>query len=127
MSERRASKRGSAGVDVGVWDVIRFMLELATVGAVAHWGWVTGRGVGRAVLAVAAVVVPFAVWGTWVAPRAPRRLDDPARMIVEAAVFACGVAALIATHHPVLAVVLAVCAAISMAVVRTREVTPDSQ
>lgn len=110
-----------------MWDVIRFTLELATIAAVAHWGWVTGRGVWRGVLAVVAVAVPFVVWGTWVAPRTPRRLDDPARMIVEAAVFACGTAALLATHHPLLAVLLAVCAAISMAITRAREVTPGSE
>jgi hypothetical protein len=110
-----------------VWDVIRFTLELATIAAVAHWGWVTGRGVWRAALAIVAVVAPFVVWGTWIAPRTPRRLDDPARMIVEAAVFACGVAALLATHHPVLAVALAVSASISMAITRAREVTPGSQ
>jgi len=55
---------------------------------------------------VAAVVLPLAVaatWGAWVAPKAPRRLGDPGRGLLELVLFGLGVAGLVAAGRPILA------------------------
>jgi hypothetical protein len=74
--------------------LVRFLLELAVLAAVAAWGWqASSSGVVGAVLAAGTVGVVACVWGLWVAPRAGRRLPDPARLAVETVVFAAGGAA----------------------------------
>jgi Protein of unknown function (DUF2568) len=65
---------------------------------------------------VPAVVV--AVWGAFVAPRARRRLPDPARFAVEVVIFAAAAGALVALDQVVLAVVYAVVAVVTAALVR---------
>lgn len=67
---------------------LRFLLELGALAAFAYWGWQTGSGAGtRLILAVALPVIAAAIWGQFIAPKAPRRLEDPARMAVEIAFF----------------------------------------
>jgi hypothetical protein len=68
---------------------LRFILEMATLAALAFFGFVTFIPLG--------IILPLIgvfVWGTFVAPRARRRLEDPARLVVEIAFFASGVVAL---------------------------------
>jgi len=59
-----------------------------------------------------------AVWGAFVAPRARRRLRDPARFAVELVIFAAATAALVAVDQVVLAVVYAVVAVATAALAR---------
>jgi hypothetical protein len=87
---------------------VRFLLELCALAALAYWGIETGSSVGvDLVLALGAVVAFAAIWGAWVAPRASRRLADPARLVLELALFAAAIAALAAAGRPVLAVAFA--------------------
>lgn len=87
---------------------LRFLLELAGLAAVAYWGVTVGDGLLQQVaLAVGAVVLLAGVWGVFVAPKAVRRLGDPARLAVELLVFAAAVAALIAVGQVVVGVALA--------------------
>jgi hypothetical protein len=68
---------------------LRFILELCVLAALAYAGF--------ELFIPLAVVLPLAAaltWGQFVSPRAPRRLDDPARLAVEVVYFAAGVAAL---------------------------------
>ena len=75
--------------------VLRFALELALLAVFAYfgftfpspWSWLLGIGVP---------ILVIVVWGLFVAPRAPRRLDDPARFIAELFLFADGMGALAA-------------------------------
>jgi hypothetical protein len=53
------------------------------------------------------VAIAATIWGRWVAPRAGRRLQDPARLAVEVALFGTGVAALLVAGAVVPALVLA--------------------
>ncbi len=67
----------------------RFLLELCLLAAWAVVGWhLGGSAVVRFLLALLLPAVAATAWGLWVAPRATRRLDDPARFAVEAVLFA---------------------------------------
>ncbi|MGZ4609963.1 MAG: YrdB family protein [Actinomycetes bacterium] len=104
---------------------VRFLLEMCALTALAAWGWqAADRFVLRVLLAVAAPLVAAVAWGAWVSPRAARRLPDPARLAVEALVFAAATAALLSMEHVTLAVALAVIYVVNVAllfVLRQRE------
>jgi Protein of unknown function (DUF2568) len=88
---------------------LRFALELCALAALAVWGWQLADAVwASTLLAIAAPLAAAVAWGAWVAPKAARRLPDPARLAVEALVFAGATAALLSMHHVALAVALAV-------------------
>lgn len=79
---------------------VRFACEIAAVVAVVWWGW--------PVLGIVAGAIVIAVWGAWVAPKAKRRLPDPARLIVELVIFALATVAFAEVGQTVAAVVFAV-------------------
>lgn len=93
---------------------IRFLAELGMLVCLGVGGWQRGDSLlGSAVLGGVLPVAAAAVWGRWVAPRAPRRLRDPARLGVELALFAAALVVVQgARPSPTMAVVgLAVAAA----------------
>lgn len=99
---------------------VRFLAELGMLAALGYVGWrlaAGNEGVG-AVLAVVFVALAAAVWGRWVAPRATGRLEDPARLTVEIALFGVAVVALAVAGAVVPAVVLAAAYAVSAPVGR---------
>jgi hypothetical protein len=76
--------------------LIRFLAELGLLVGLSWGGWALGGGAPLSV--VLAVLLPLAagaVWGRWVAPRAGHRLADPARVVVELALFGVAVALLL--------------------------------
>ena len=70
---------------------VRFLCELA---ALAVLGWSGAHEAGVA-LAIALPVAAAALWGAWVAPRAKRRLRDPARFAVESIVWLSAIIGLV--------------------------------
>ena len=73
---------------MGVLLVLRFVSELALLAALAWGGWhLSGSTPLSLVLATVLPLGAALVWGRWVAPRASRRLADPARAVVEVALF----------------------------------------
>lgn len=68
---------------------LRFALEIITLAALAYFGLVTFIP-----LALALPAIGVWTWGTYIAPRAKKRLEDPARLVVEVVFFASGVVAL---------------------------------
>ena len=59
---------------------LRFLLELALLVALGVWGFTVGGGtITKVVLGIGAPLASAIAWGLFVAPKAPRRLDDPAR------------------------------------------------
>ena len=92
-------------------DVARFALELCSLAALAYWGSQTGPTGVNVVLAIAAPLAAAAVWGAFVAPKAPRHPRDPWRLGLELLVFGSGVAGLAATGREGLAAALGVIAA----------------
>ena len=92
---------------------LRFLLELCALAAVAYWGSrVSSNTAANVAVAVAAPAGVAAVWGAFLAPKASRRLDPPARWVLELAVLAAAVGALGASGLTLLAVVLAAVAVI---------------
>lgn len=84
--------------------VVRLLLELGALVGLAVAGWRLGAGsAARLGLAVAAPAVFAAVWGALVAPKARRRLADPARLGLEVVLFALVGAALVVAGAPLIA------------------------
>lgn len=93
---------------------LRFLLELGLLAALAAWGFGHG-GVLGVVAGIALPVAAAAVWGLLIAPRAPNRLADPWRLLVEVVLFGLAVVALAAAGYVNLAAVLAVAVVLSEA------------
>jgi len=88
---------------------VRFLLELATLVALAIWGVHAGRStLADIALGVGAPLVAAVIWGVFAAPKSSRRLRGPALVAVQLAVLGAGAAALAAAGHEALAAVLAV-------------------
>jgi hypothetical protein len=84
---------------------VRFACEIAAVVAFVWWGWpIVG------IVAGAAVIV---IWGAFVAPKATRRLADPARGTLELVIFGAATAAFVSVGQTLLAIAFAVAAAVS--------------
>jgi uncharacterized protein DUF2568 len=85
---------------------VRFLLELAALGALGYAGMAVLGGFAGAAVAIGLVVVAATVWGLFVAPRARYLLPTPARLGIEAAVFLAATGGLIVAGAPVLAATL---------------------
>jgi hypothetical protein len=81
---------------------VRFLCEIAAVVAFVWHGWVV-QG-----LVIGAAIVVF--WGLFVSPKAPRRLEDPLRLVSELVIFAGAAISFAEVGQTVIAVVFAVCA-----------------
>lgn len=80
---------------------LRFLLELGALAALGWWGAHAGASPGaRLALGLGAPLAAALVWGRFVAPRAPRRLPLPLRLVPEALVFGSATAALAAAGRP---------------------------
>jgi hypothetical protein len=82
---------------------LRFLLELAMLAGLAVGGW----AIGGVVLAIAAPVVAIGLWAVFVAPKASRRLTDPAKVALEVVLFAAATVGWFAAGFPVVGVVFA--------------------
>lgn len=104
-TERAARSRGIAGLVL----TGRFLTELALLAGLAAAGARLGDGVVFSV--VNAILLPLAaaaLWALFIAPRARRRLPEPARYLVEFALFGAAGLALALSDAPVAGLVLAV-------------------
>ena len=95
-------------------DVLRFLLELTALAGLAIWGWGTGPTGVNILLAIAAPLAAAAVWGAFVAPKAPRHPGDPWRLMLEVLVFGAGTLAFAAGGVGWAAVALGVLAAVHL-------------
>jgi hypothetical protein len=93
----------------------RFFLELAALAAFGYWGFTAGQGpVLKIVLGLGAPTLVAVLWGMFVAPKAPRRLADPARLALEVAIFGMATLALVTEGLMTLALVFAVAVTVSL-------------
>jgi hypothetical protein len=98
---------------------VRFLSELALLGVLIWVGVEAGSGVPmKILLALALPALAATVWGAVIAPKARRRLPDPARLAVEVVLFVAAAAALAAAGHPVPATAFAVVAIATAALIR---------
>ena len=101
----------------GVNLAVRFLvIELGALAITAYWGYKTGDGLLRWVLAIAAPLVVAVTWGLFVAEKARVDLPEAARVAVELAVLGAAAAALAAAGHETLAIGYAVLVILSGAV-----------
>ncbi|MCW2963882.1 MAG: hypothetical protein JWO17_1134 [Actinomycetia bacterium] len=84
---------------------VRFACEIAAVVAFVWWGW--------PVLGIVLGAIVIVVWGAFVAPKATRRLADPARAVLELVIFGAATAGFVSVGQTLLAIVFAVAAAVS--------------
>jgi hypothetical protein len=89
---------------------LKFLLELAAFAALAYWG-----AQHSVLLAIAAPALAIALWGVFAAPRSRRRLPTGPRVCFELTVFALAALALLAAGASLPALVLAVMALVSTA------------
>lgn len=87
--------------------VVRFLAEIGMLVCLGIGGWQLGESLlASLALSVTLPLAAAAVWGRWVAPRASRRLRDPARLGVEATLFTAALVAVVGAHpSPAMAVV----------------------
>ncbi len=104
-------------VITGLALVLRFLLELAGVAALAWWGWQSGADdASRAILAIGAAGLLVLIWGLIVAPRARNPLAPRVRWLVGSALLLVAAAALWAVDATTVAVLLAILVVIDTAV-----------
>ena len=92
-------------------DGLQVVLELVVLASLALWGWEEGGEIGRWVLAIGVPLAFAIVWFTLVTRYSASKLDDPARLRLEVAMFICAAAALVRIGHPVLSVLFVLLAA----------------
>jgi hypothetical protein len=108
--------------------LLRFLLELCALAALAYAGWQTpGSGWLRLLVAIALPLAAAVVWGQWVAPKARRPIPDPLRLVPEWIVFGGAAVALAVTGHPILAATLVVLAAGNRVALHLLHVTTGGQ
>jgi hypothetical protein len=96
---------------------LRFLVaELGALVAFVWWG-IDAGGFGLVLGLVLAFAV-IALWAAFVAPKALRRLDDPARIVLELVIFAGATAAFFALGQPVVAIVYAIVAVLTAVAAR---------
>jgi Protein of unknown function (DUF2568) len=89
----------------------RFGVELATYALLAWAGASVNAALAvQILLAIALPLVVAVIWFLWMAPRARRRLREPARLVAELVIFLGSAAALAAVGHVLAAVIYAVIA-----------------
>lgn len=67
---------------------LRFLLELCILAIFGYWGFKTGGNpLMKILLGLGAPALFAVVWGTFLAPKSPRRLDEPWLFLMEVVVF----------------------------------------
>lgn len=97
---------------------VRFACELGALAAVVDGAVETRGGIVGVAVGLAAAALVAGVWGRWIAPKAPARLPDPQRLLLELLVFGAAVAWLALAGHGVLATILGLAALGSALLVR---------
>jgi hypothetical protein len=105
---------------VGWNDVLRFLLELCALAALAYWGFTTGRGATAWLLGLGAPLAAAVVWGLAISPKARLGTGLTGRVLLGLVVFALATAALADTGRVALAVVFAALALLNAIVMLAR-------
>lgn len=91
---------------------VRFLLELAALGAVGTWGFSAGAsGAARLALGVGVPLLLAAFWATFVGPGAST--SEALKVVLAFAVFGIAAAALAAQQHAALAAAFVALAAVN--------------
>jgi len=82
---------------------LRFVVELAGVGALAYWGSQAADGPEALVLAIGAPLAMIVAWAVVVAPKAHNALTQPQRDLIGTGLLLGSAAALLAAGHATVA------------------------
>ena len=83
--------------------LVRFLLELCMLAAVAYWGFKTQSDwLMKILLGIGLPVLIAVLWGTFIAPKATHPLRGAPRLTLELILFASGAVALFASGKPML-------------------------
>jgi hypothetical protein len=94
---------------------LRFTLEICALVALGYWGFETGGSLPvRLLLGIGAPLAAAVVWGTFVSPKAKKRLPELGRLCLELLLFGSAVWALFAVERPGLATIFAVLALVHL-------------
>jgi hypothetical protein len=89
--------------------LVAFLLELGMLASLGVWGYRSGNAlVTKWLLAIGIPLFVGVLWGFVLAPKAPYRLDNSPRVLVETALFLLAAIALYKIGYPTLAIVFAV-------------------
>ncbi|MGZ6564364.1 MAG: YrdB family protein [Solirubrobacteraceae bacterium] len=95
-------------------DVVRFLIEVATLIAVGYWGFHEhGSWLAKLVLGIGAPLLIAAVWSVWMAPQSSRRAGEGVRAVLEVVIFGFATAALAASTSAILAIMFGVVAGVN--------------
>lgn len=79
---------------------LRFLLEVAALGALGYWGWERSHGIMRLVLGIGLPILAAVVWATFRVPgespsgHAPVPVPGAVRLLLEFGLFGCAIWAL---------------------------------
>jgi Protein of unknown function (DUF2568) len=111
---------------IGWNDVLRFLLELGALAALAYWGFTTGSGASAWALGLGAPLAAAVFWGLFVAPKARYPVADTGRALLGLVVFVPATAALADAGAPVVAAVFGGLAVLNAAVMLARPAGPSA-
>jgi hypothetical protein len=87
---------------------LRFLVvELGALAATGYWGYETGSGLMRLLLAIGAPALVAAAWALFVSPKRKYDLRKPTRLAIELVLLGAASAALWDVGHPGLAIAFA--------------------
>lgn len=95
---------------------LKFVCELLAFGALAYWGSKTGGPAANVVLGLGAPLAAIFIWAQWCAPKAPKRLRNPALTVVEMSIFLIAAVVMFVAIAPWLGIVFALVATGTMRV-----------
>jgi hypothetical protein len=94
---------------------LAFLIELLALGAIAYWGFnASNHNFTRVGLGFGVPVLLAIVWGVFLAPKAARRLSQPALSAGKLAVFALSALALAAAGQPAWSIVFFTVATVNL-------------
>jgi Protein of unknown function (DUF2568) len=78
--------------------LVRFLLEFCILAIFGYWGFKTGTGTfTKTLLGIGGLILFAVVWGTFLAPKSPMRLDEPWLFLLELTIFVLTCLALYST------------------------------
>ena len=98
---------------IGLWDVLRFVIELFAFVSLAVWGFIAWPFPWNIVVGIAAPALAIVLWALFRSPKAVVRIDTFGKAIVEIIVMPAAAFAWWDLGQPVVAVVFALVALLS--------------
>lgn len=104
--------------------IVRFILEVTALLALGYWGFEAGTEVWHKVLfGFTAPILMAALWGTFISPKAPKRLHEVPRLILEIVLFTLAATAMYVSGLELLSVIFMLTAIVISVLIRGLKMT----